>query len=386
MRLIGAIKIGAIMVGAAAVGMACGSSSKKVTAPMLPEAGSAKDDGSGILALTSGTKIKLGPQEDENGGNTYGSTDYQDPYYDDPYYSDPYYSDPYYGGGYYYGGYYYGAGTGAGGGALYANYQTDWTAIDQSRQYSGTPPTTDYIGQTEVLKAGSISGTVSWASPPKAPDGIETPVAGCDGVLTNETLQIDKRGRVGNAVVYLSDIKTGKNFATTGRYNIQLGGSLEQHACALSPHVQMIAPAGSPLKVTNSDTSGRTFTGTLWDGEQPRPDSVFEMTLRPNAASKKTNTNYYGFLRVSTTKPTMPSSAWVVVPPHPYYVITDDQGGFRLDDVPAGTYRLTVWHEPVIVDVDASGTPILSAPIIQTSKVVVRARTETRTAVKLKKL
>ena len=39
--------------------------------------------------------------------------------------------------------------------------------------------------------------------------------------------------------------------------------------------------------------------------------------------------------------------AWVVVIEHPFYVITDEQGEFTLDNVPAGKYTLQVWQETV---------------------------------------
>jgi hypothetical protein len=37
--------------------------------------------------------------------------------------------------------------------------------------------------------------------------------------------------------------------------------------------------------------------------------------------------------------------AWVWVLEHPYAVVTDSDGSFELSDVPAGSYKLTIWHE-----------------------------------------
>jgi hypothetical protein len=36
---------------------------------------------------------------------------------------------------------------------------------------------------------------------------------------------------------------------------------------------------------------------------------------------------------------------WVIVARHPFYALTDDQGRFKLDNVPPGHYTLRVWHE-----------------------------------------
>jgi hypothetical protein len=40
-------------------------------------------------------------------------------------------------------------------------------------------------------------------------------------------------------------------------------------------------------------------------------------------------------------------SAFILVFAHRYYAVTDDDGRYRLDSVPAGTYTLAVWNETV---------------------------------------
>jgi hypothetical protein len=38
-------------------------------------------------------------------------------------------------------------------------------------------------------------------------------------------------------------------------------------------------------------------------------------------------------------------SAWLWVTNHPYAVVTGSNGTFKIADIPAGKYRLEVWHE-----------------------------------------
>jgi hypothetical protein len=38
---------------------------------------------------------------------------------------------------------------------------------------------------------------------------------------------------------------------------------------------------------------------------------------------------------------------WVVVPKHPYYAITDDDGRFRFADVPTGSFLFHAWLPPL---------------------------------------
>jgi hypothetical protein len=36
--------------------------------------------------------------------------------------------------------------------------------------------------------------------------------------------------------------------------------------------------------------------------------------------------------------------SWAMAVNNPYYAVTDEQGGFKIDNVPPGTYQMVVWH------------------------------------------
>lgn len=38
-------------------------------------------------------------------------------------------------------------------------------------------------------------------------------------------------------------------------------------------------------------------------------------------------------------------NTWIIVMDHPYYILTDEDGVFELNNVPAGTYEIRVWQE-----------------------------------------
>ena len=40
-------------------------------------------------------------------------------------------------------------------------------------------------------------------------------------------------------------------------------------------------------------------------------------------------------------------SAFILVFAHRYFAVTDDEGRYRIDAVPPGTYTLAVWNETV---------------------------------------
>jgi hypothetical protein len=38
-------------------------------------------------------------------------------------------------------------------------------------------------------------------------------------------------------------------------------------------------------------------------------------------------------------------TSWLIVQDNPYYVLTDGNGNFKIEDIPPGTYTLQAWQE-----------------------------------------
>jgi hypothetical protein len=298
------------------------STTRTTSGPKLPTAGSSSDDGTGMLAAWSrggGRGQHSCTGEDCEDGNGYGGY-YGDDYYDG-YYGNDYYG--YYGGDIYgYGGGYYGGGYGYG----YGYY---------NQQYIQPPQPTDAYSANNVLNGGTIEGTVTWKNAPATP---ATVTSSCDRAVPNPTLQRTSTGGVGNTLVYLADISFGKVHAA-------LGGTLEQRGCTLSPHMQLAAPIGVVMQIANQDTTPQNLlVRPVGDGAERR-DSKIELSLG-SMKIREVPLLYSGIYQV-TSEENPAGLAWIVVPRHPYYAITDSDGHFRLDDVPPGEYTLVAWHEPV---------------------------------------
>jgi Carboxypeptidase regulatory-like domain len=43
-------------------------------------------------------------------------------------------------------------------------------------------------------------------------------------------------------------------------------------------------------------------------------------------------------------------SAFILVFAHRYFAVTDDEGRFRLENVPPGTYNLMAWNETALTE------------------------------------
>jgi hypothetical protein len=286
-----------------------------------------------------------------------------------------------------YGGAAYGAGAATVaqtyGGSIYANYQFR----AQAQPFvAPSPYGPRYAVADSMVEAGAVHGVVVWPQPPVALARLVA-TAGRSGTcareLENRTLVRGPGGAVADAVVYLEDIQRGRALggrSPTAPRVLQVGGGIEWRACDLWPHVQISAPIGSMLSLSSVDEAVG-LGGVRWNGVAR--EAHFDVELGAAGVSRDVQLSRSGFVEVRPSRPRHPGRAWVVVAPHPYYVLTDEQGRFALDEVPAGTYTLVVWHEPVIVGTSASGEAIVTAAVETRRRIVVHARREEHVTLKL---
>lgn len=361
-----AVVAASLAIGAGALGFACGSTAKAPKKPQstLPRAGSPKDDGTGLLARLSvaspesAADLKLGTGAPNlgYGGSSYGGASYG-----------------------MYGGDLYGGSTGGAryGGSIYANYRfnVDYAATAYVSQPAAFE---DYVVDTTITRTGTIEGKVTWPRAPKAVESLPVAHRGerCGETIDNETLVLDDHDGVAHAVVYLEDIKRGR-----GQVQYGYGGVLERIGCRFSPHMQVAGPIGVSLRVTDSDGIKHTLRATQQGKlSMGTADLTFELGRR--GSTERHGVNASGFYRIDTESDADFATAWVVVPKHPYYVVTEADGSFRLDGVPPGTYTLVAWHEPVTRRVDG-GEAVTGKVVVTKKKVKVTARKTTTVVAKL---
>jgi hypothetical protein len=127
--------------------------------------------------------------------------------------------------------------------------------------------------------------------------------------------------------------------------------TLEVDGCRLAPSVQVVSPIGAILTVSNRGGEKTHVMARLGLETAAR---AFDRVLEPGDESQFL-LDRHGLLEVALPDGHPAARAWIWVAPHPYFVTTDGEGRFRLDDVPAGEYTLVVWHPPVYSGVDATG-------------------------------
>ena len=111
---------------------------------------------------------------------------------------------------------------------------------------------------------------------------------------------------------------------------------IDQKGCLFHPSV-VVVPKGGNLEITNRDGilhnvhSHSTVNRPM---NRSQPGFLKKITQKfDRAETIRLSCDIHGWM-----------TGWVVVAEEPFVAVTDGSGTFQLADVPAGTYKLEVWH------------------------------------------
>lgn len=112
---------------------------------------------------------------------------------------------------------------------------------------------------------------------------------------------------------------------------------LDQQGCIYEPHV-LALQAGQTLEIENSDgilhnINARPSANRGFNISQPT-DMTSTRTFAVPEVMIPVKCDVHGWM-----------SAFIGVKEHPYHGVTDEEGSFRLDVLPPGTYEVEAWHE-----------------------------------------
>jgi plastocyanin len=183
-----------------------------------------------------------------------------------------------------------------------------------------------------VKDGGTISGVVKFKGTAPAPKKLDI---NKDKEVCGKTPKVDQslvvnNGNLANAVVYLSDIKKGKKAEAAKVV-------LDQNGCEYKPHV-LAFPVGTTVEILNPDgilhnVHSYSKANTPFNMAQPKFKKAMTVKIdKPEAINVKCDV--HGWM-----------TGWLFAADNPYVIVTDNNGSFKLTDVPAGTYNLEVWHE-----------------------------------------
>jgi len=184
----------------------------------------------------------------------------------------------------------------------------------------------------DVKDGGSISGTVKFKGTAPAPKKLDV---GKDKEVCGKSPKMDqtlivKDGNLANAVVTITDIKSGKKIDSKKV-------TLNQEGCEYHPHV-LAFTAGTTVEILNPDgilhnVHSYSKANSPFNQAQPKFKKSLDVKVeKPEAVEVKCDV--HGWMH-----------GWLVATPNPYFAVTDGTGSFKLTDVPAGSYTVEVWHE-----------------------------------------
>ncbi len=184
----------------------------------------------------------------------------------------------------------------------------------------------------DVKDAGSISGTVKFKGTAPAPKklDISKDKEVCDKSPKTDPTLIVNNGNLANAVITITDIKSGKKVDAKKV-------TLDQKGCEYHPHV-LAFPAGSAVEILNPDgilhnIHSYSKVNSPFNQAQPKFKKTLEVKIdKPEVIEVKCDV--HGWMH-----------GWLVATENPYFAVTDNSGSFKLTDVPAGSYTVEVWHE-----------------------------------------
>ena len=180
---------------------------------------------------------------------------------------------------------------------------------------------------------GTIKGTVRLAGdlvkPKKVPVTIDQYICGKEKEAEDVVLSSDNSIRY--AVVSLQTPPPG------AKWDAPLPpAQIDQKQCVFVPRVVVVPAAGS-VEFLNSDRllhNLKSFSkaNSPFNKAHPKARTISVVFKGPEII--RIECDLHSWMR-----------AWVVVADHPFYAVTNEQGAFALDNVPAGKYILQVWQE-----------------------------------------
>ena len=221
-------------------------------------------------------------------------------------------------------------------------------------------PAVDAYEAATVHDGGTLTGVVRFVGTPPtlSPIAVNKNRDVCGAQKVSEALVLGPDRGVRDTVVMIEGVARGKK--GTGDVIV------DNRNCVFVGHVTAVVP-GDRVRVRNSDpvlhnTHGFLGQPTVFNLALPTKDQMIDITKRLQKP---------GVVRVlCDAHPHM--FAWMIVHDSPYVAVTDASGGFRIGDVPPGTYKVSIWHSgyrPKGADKD--GRPVYDEPRTTTKELTI---------------
>ena len=183
---------------------------------------------------------------------------------------------------------------------------------------------------------GTLKGKVNFDGKPPKNKTLKMdadPVCGSSHKepVYRESFIMNQDGYLKNVMVYLNNISHNGKIPESPAI-------LDQKGCMYSPHVQGII-RGQELIIKNSDATLHNIHGL------PKINSEFNFAMPKVVKEKpiKFNKSEHAIFIKCDVHPWMKS--YISVFDHPFFSVTDDEGNYKIENIPSGTYEVVAWQE-----------------------------------------
>ncbi len=209
--------------------------------------------------------------------------------------------------------------------------------------------------EVAVSNGGTITGTVAYSGKERKPKIYS--VTKDNDICGTEARRIEyvrvNNGKLMDSVVYLEKVKEGKAFpADIGN------GTVIQEGCEFIPFLgvmknkQKISAINKDPILHNIHTYeilGRVKK-TVFNISQPDQNTVTKTVKLKKGAAMKVECDAHDFMH-----------SFVFVAKNPYFSVVAEDGSYKIDNIPAGNYKIKAWHGTLKdqkgkIDVAAGGT------------------------------
>ena len=188
---------------------------------------------------------------------------------------------------------------------------------------------------------GTLRGRFLFEGPLPAVEKLQierdSEVCGLTG-LVDESLVIHQENRGLQNVILWLESKTPVPVHPDYLNNAPKPARLDNNGCRFEPRVVQLR-TGQSLELRNSDPVAHNAAAWLkrstpFNEVIPIGQSTQRIIRKAETLPARVDCSIHAWMR-----------AWLVVLDHPYSAVTDKDGRFELTNVPAGQWRIRMWHE-----------------------------------------
>ena len=212
-------------------------------------------------------------------------------------------------------------------------------ALSFNRVGAGQPSS-----ESGVAESGTIVGSVrlGGACPKLESLAITKDADYCGRMKSCSRLVVGKGNGIEDAVVMLKGVTAGKAVGAGPTV------TLDQFRCEYRPHVLVLPPNGK-LEIRNSDPILHNVHAYAYDQSDLSLFNIAQPIRGQCTPVLSTKLPHEGTVLTTCDAGHPWMGAYIIPAANPYYALTDKEGKFRIQNVPPGTYTITMWHEGVTI-------------------------------------